>query len=402
LAARDAYLTYIDFDDMINLAREHVARGSYRSPFRYIVVDEFQDMAVGRAKLVAELRNQVKGAKLFCVGDDWQSIYRFTGSDIVLTTAFDQYFGFTRKTALDRTFRFHNKIAAFSSRFVQQNPSQIRKLLSTQTQSDQPGVVVWMRDRQNDPLWSILTEIAGQGASSVFVLSRYRHGLPKDLKQFQQSFPLLDLQAMTAHASKGMEADFVVVRGLSEGKYGFPSNIADDPVLTMVLAGQEPFEFAEERRLFYVVLTRARKRVYLVADAQSPSIFVREIVADRDYEKVIQGSPLAASDVCPRCERGQVLKREGEYGLFYSCSNFPICTYRGVLCPRCKRGRMQDSDLLESRCDACDFVARVCPKCRRGILQVKHNGQSGHPFWACSMFGSSEPCSYTERVTSKR
>jgi DNA helicase-4 len=65
----------IDFDDMINLAREHVERGSYRSQFRYILVDEFQDIALGRARLIQVLRDQVDGAKLFAVGDDWQSIY---------------------------------------------------------------------------------------------------------------------------------------------------------------------------------------------------------------------------------------------------------------------------------------------------------------------------------------
>ena len=389
----------IDFEDMITAASSHVERGTYRSRFRYILIDEFQDIALGRAKLILALRNQVKGAKLFCVGDDWQSIYRFTGSDIALTTAFDRWFGFTRKTALDRTFRFHDKIAEFSSRFVQRNPGQLRKQISTQTQSLQPGIVIWLRNEQNDPLVEILTEIAAQEGTSLFLLSRYRHNLPPSLQALREMFPAMNIQAMTIHGSKGLEADYVVVNGLTRGKYGFPANLADDPVLSMALADGEPFEFAEERRLFYVALTRAKMRVYLTVQPDNASSFMQEILADSSYEKRVQGNVALASDLCTSCERGRIQKREGEYGVFYSCSNYPVCTYRGTLCSRCNQGRMRIMDGGESRCDRCDFTARICPRCQIGVLQVKHNGKSGKPFWGCSTFGREKmSCKYTEPV----
>ena len=386
----------IDFDDMITLARGHVVDGTYGSKFRYILVDEFQDISAGRAGLVRALRNQVKGAKLFCVGDDWQSIYRFTGSDIALTTEFEKHFGPTRKTALDRTFRFHDRIAAFSSRFVQQNPSQLRKQLSTSSASDQPGVVMYTRGEGDDPLPTILAEIAAQGTASVFLLGRYTFSAPDDLKTLQARFPRLNIRSLTAHGSKGLEADYVVILGLSSGKYGFPSEIADDPVLGMVLADGEQFAFAEERRLFYVALTRARKRVYLVSDAASPSAFVREVLADDGYEKKEVGSAPATSDACPACKRGRVMKREGEFGLFYSCSNQPICTFKGAVCSRCGRGRMRD-DGGEAICSACGFKGRVCPKCGTGVLVIKKSRKSGHPFWGCSNYGrDAERCGFTE------
>ncbi len=177
----------IDFDDMITLARGHVGDGSYHSAFKYILVDEFQDISVGRARLIQALRDQVEGAKLFCVGDDWQSIYRFTGSDISLTTEFEKHFGPTRKTALDRTFRFHDRLAVFSSRFVQKNPSQLRKQLSTVRKWNQPGVVVF-QGNGDEALLAILTEIAAEtetiagGEVSVFVLSRYGFTAPENLR----------------------------------------------------------------------------------------------------------------------------------------------------------------------------------------------------------------------------
>jgi DNA helicase-4 len=161
---------------------------------------------------------------------------------------------------LDRTYRFHDKLADFSSRFVQKNPSQIRKQLTTSATSNEPGVVIWMTDEQHDPLDTILTEIAAQGSASVFILSRYRHGIPSDLNFLKRRFPNLTLKAMTAHASKGLEADYVVINHLKSGKYGFPSETASDPVLALVQAESEQFEFAEERRLFYVALTRAKVR----------------------------------------------------------------------------------------------------------------------------------------------
>ena len=387
----------IDFDDMITLAREHAADGTYHSNFRYILVDEFQDISEGRAKLILALRNQVQGAKLFCVGDDWQSIYRFTGSDISLTTEFERLFGFTRRTNLDLTFRFHDKIAGFSSRFVQKNPSQLRKELSTTSKSDQPGIVVHQGDGAEN-LPAILEQIATQGAASVFVLGRYKFSDPDNLKALQARFPRLSIRFLTAHGSKGLEADYVIILGLSSGKYGFPSEIADDPVLGMVLADGEAFEHSEERRLFYVALTRARKRVYLLADAASPSAFVREVLSDNGYEKVAMQASPATSDVCPVCTRGKIVKREGDFGIFYSCSNHPICDYKEPFCSRCKRGRMRQDGSAEAACDACGLKGRACPKCQKGILAMKRNRSNGNTFLACSMFGrQSESCNYTEQ-----
>ena len=136
--------------------------------------------------------------------------------------------------------------------------------------------------------------------------------------------------------------------------------------------------------------------MYLVSDAASPSAFVREVLADDGYEKMEVGLAPATSDVCPACKRGKVMKREGDFGLFYSCSNQPICTFKGAVCSRCGRGRMRGGE-DEAACDVCGIKGRVCPKCRIGVLVIKHNKRSGQPFWACSNYRrDSEGCGFTE------
>ncbi|MDF5921182.1 UvrD-helicase domain-containing protein [Pseudomonas aeruginosa] len=122
---------HIDFDDMIGKAIEYVREGRFRSPWRYILVDEFQDISEARARLIRYLRDSAPECSLFCVGDDWQAIYRFTGSDLSFTTAFSERFGTTKVTALDLTFRFNNSISDVATRFVLANPIQVRKQLNT-------------------------------------------------------------------------------------------------------------------------------------------------------------------------------------------------------------------------------------------------------------------------------
>ncbi|WP_394793092.1 UvrD-helicase domain-containing protein [Armatimonas sp.] len=413
-----AGLGAIDFEDMIVLAQQLVAEGRYCSRFRYILIDEYQDIAVGRARLIKLLKGQMPGAKLFCVGDDWQSIYRFAGSNLSLTTGFEDFFGFTRQTALDRTFRFHDKLCAFSSRFVQKNPSQLRKELTTERTAAEPPVVLWATDGKHDPVPAILADIDAkrQAKRLKVLLGRYKHTLPKPdvLGVYQAQFPSLDIVAMTAHASKGLEADYVILLGVKQGRRGFPSEMQDDPVLELVLPESESFPFAEERRLFYVALTRARERVYLIPDFTSYSPFVREIHDEDLYEKEILGEVARLSDVCPLCRRGEVKQRTGPHGTFYSCSNYPVCPHKERTCPRCKQGRMVPGEDTQQpagettvkrevptrRCGSCGFLARQCPRCDSGWL-VERRGKSGggKPFWGCSNYGSGAvPCRHMEPI----
>lgn len=287
----------IDYEDLTAMAAGYVQSGRYRSRFRYALIDDFQDTTRAQANLILALRKQAAGdLKLFAAADDWQSIGRSSGSDISLTTGIAETFGYTRQTALDTTFRFHNKIADFGSRFVLANPAQLQKIQSTPMMSDIPGVWIWFGRSGQNPLMDVLDDINQINAgASVFILARHQNSLPGDLDDIRARFRRMKIQAMTIRAAKGMEAEYVIILGLDRGRYGFPSETGEDPVLSLVLPEGEAFRYAEERRQFYVALTRATKRVHLIADSAKPSPFIMEVLRDDEYAKKLMGRP----DVMP-------------------------------------------------------------------------------------------------------
>jgi len=296
----------VDFSDMIASAKMIIDHGKHRLAFKYIIIDEFQDISWGRYQLILSMLSQGEGKSLFCVGDDWQSIYRFTGSDISLIVDFEKYFGTTKTTFLDTTYRFNDSIAKISGEFIQKNPNQLPKTLITLTQATEPAIEasVYEKNECISELRRILHYISrervGYRDTSVFILGRYNFNRPKAQDNLKLEFPHLSITWMTVHKSKGMEADYVVIDPLDEGKYGFPTEIIDDPLLYILLEKQQPFENAEERRLLYVAMTRARKKVFLLGNSNSPSKFLIELGATR-------GLP----PLCPICNQGLlVLSRE--------------------------------------------------------------------------------------------
>jgi DNA helicase-4 len=397
---RDLYNDYeqslgseIDFNDMITRAEEYVSSGRYVSSYKYVLVDEFQDISYGRYKLLKALVDQNPEAKLFCVGDDWQSIYRFTGSDISIMTDFDDHFNPSERLSLDKTFRFDNKLCAFSSKFIQKNPNQIKKEMTTQTVSELPAVSLLWSDEPEYSMEGILRDLNDRVEhASVYIIGRYNHLEPERLPWFKREFGNLEVDFITAHSSKGVQRDYIIVTGLTSMGYAFPSQIEDDPILELVLAKKENVPNAEERRLFYVAITRARKHVYLIASERTPSIFAVEVATD-GYEIVLYGQRGISEGNCPICRNGVILHRQGDYGEFYSCSNYPYCTYRPRKCPRCGVGVVieSSSDYVCTN-ETCSFRAKKCPQCDDGFL-VERQGYSR--FLGCINFPD---CEYTEQL----
>ncbi|WP_243695910.1 UvrD-helicase domain-containing protein [Rhodovulum marinum] len=389
----------IDFEDMIARATAHVRAGRYKSPFRHLLVDEFQDISQGRAELLRALKAQHADARIFAVGDDWQSIYRFTGSDIRLMRNFGQEFGGTfagktgihRTVDLGRTFRSVDRIALPARSFVLKNASQITKAVIPAGTAAAPAIrVAYVAPKQEAAaLQQVLTDIRGTMAgtsdkkTTVLLVGRYRHLRPKNIAALEREHPGLSISFKTVHASKGLEADHVVILGAESGRFGFPSEIVDDPILDLVLPEPEKFEHAEERRVFYVALTRARKTVTLLAPGNKPSAFVRELIENPDYGAVELGE--AATPVvhrCPACGGRLIPKRSERSGLRFVCEHRRHCRTSRPACPACGND-LPERSKSEPDVFVCSCGTRfpACPSCGDGWL-VERKGRFG-PFLGC-------------------
>lgn len=268
LKAEDA----VDFSGLIHQAINVLEKGRFISPWKHILVDEFQDISPQRAALLAALRKQNSHTSLYAVGDDWQAIYRFSGAEMSLTTAFAHHFGDADQCALDTTYRFNDRIGEIANLFVQQNPHQLAKPLNSLSKGDKKSVTLLA----DDQLEALLDKMSGyvKPEQRILVLSRYHHLRPAILEKAATRWPKLAIDFMTIHASKGQQADYVVVLGLQQGKDGFPALARESVMEEALLPQPEDYPDAEERRLLYVAMTRARHRVWLLFNKQEPSSFV--------------------------------------------------------------------------------------------------------------------------------
>ena len=262
----------VDFSGLIHQAIIILEKGRFVSPWKHILVDEFQDISPQRAALLSALRAQNKHTSLFAVGDDWQAIYRFSGAQLSLTTAFHHYFGEGDRSDLDTTYRFNARIGEIANRFIQQNPHQLSKPLNSLRSGDKQAVTL-LADDQLEPLLDKLSGYA-KPDERILVLARYHHLKPTALEKAATRWPKLQLDFMTIHASKGQQADYVIVVGLKEGSDGFPALARESVMEEALLPVPEDFPDAEERRLLYVAITRARHRVWLLFNKEEPSVFV--------------------------------------------------------------------------------------------------------------------------------
>lgn len=274
----------IDFEDMILRAARYVETGRYVSPFRHILVDEFQDISQSRARLVKALKAQHPDVRVFAVGDDWQSIFRFAGSDIHLMRHFGREFGGSfdgeagvhRTVDLGRTFRSVDQIAFAARTFVLRNPAQIQKQIVPAGTTTEPAIRIVTvskgedEGKLNEVLAPLSATIAPEAKpATVLLLGRYRFIEP-DMPGLRRRFPQLKISFKTIHASKGLEADHVILLNSDSGRTGFPSEIVDDPLLSLVSPEEEAFQNAEERRVMYVAMTRARHTLTILASNARP------------------------------------------------------------------------------------------------------------------------------------
>nr|WP_276950167.1 UvrD-helicase domain-containing protein [Acetatifactor muris] len=414
----DCYLEYekwlkenkaVDFEDMINESArilKEVKEMKQKLDFKYIIVDEYQDISRQRFDLTKAL-SEVTEAKIIAVGDDWQSIYAFSGSDITLFTKFAEKMGYAKMLKIVRTYRNSQDVIDIAGNFIQQNSEQIPKQLISSKRIEDP-VLIYTYDstlkRKDDNRRSganyalaLAVETAilqlieykkeeNKEPGPILLLGRFgfdgdhleRSGLFEYIDRGNKiksvSYPNLDITFMTAHSSKGLGYDDVIIVNGKNETYGFPSKIEDDPVLAFVIKGDRSINYAEERRLFYVAMTRTKNRVFFIAPEQNPSEFLLEL--KRDYKNVVLHGDWNEEEVagrpkkaCPLCGYPMQLKYKKAYGLrLYICTNEPeICSF-------------MTNDLRGGK-----MSIQKCDKCRDGYLVVKQGRDSGF-FLGCTNY----------------
>ena len=299
----------IDFTDAILQATE-ICRTSHPVEYDYIIVDEFQDISVDRYNFLKVLREGNPPAKLYCVGDDWQSIYRFSGSDMALFNQFPEYFGATEINKIETTYRFGEPLVSLSSNFIQRNRAQIQKNIHSFSSEMKTELEFYSYDRRDycNTIGQLVASIPSD--KSIFLLGRYSFDdyylsfMYQSIKEGSRFYYVIGgrkIEFLTVHKSKGLEADYVILLQCNKDTYGFPSLVSDDPVLNYVLTKSDQFPYGEERRLFYVAITRAKIKTLVLYDKRFPSVFVDEFLHP---EKVSEESYVKHPNANKRWTRG--------------------------------------------------------------------------------------------------
>ena len=271
----------IDFDDMISIATKLVKYNGIKRHYKYIIIDEFQDTSIVRYNLIKSIIEKTK-AKLMCVGDDYQSIYQFSGCTLDLFINFKKYFNNCRIMYIKNTYRNSYEIINTSGSFIKKNHYQLRKHLRAQFSLRKPiKIIYYNQNNYQEMFYRLLDYLQINNKKNILVLGRYNNDINEVVNNYEINKPIvykdLNVQYLTVHRSKGLEDDDIIILNMSNRMKGFPSKINNEEIFTLINKNNEQYPYAEERRLFYVALTRTRNNVYLMVPKGNPSIFIEEI-----------------------------------------------------------------------------------------------------------------------------
>jgi len=395
----------IDFDDMIIRATEQVDKHEFKPPWRYILVDEFQDISMARMQLLQQLVNNGPEPILTVVGDDWQSIYRFSGGKLELTTRFEELVGSHSLTRLEKTFRYNSSIAHTAGTFIMENPEQYKKNVVTSVISDTPQVYLLDSKIDNTNQLELRTHqiiekiLQNEPDAKIAVLARYNYLLKNVRQHISDSHVEGEIKYWTFHSSKGLEADYCVLIGFFQGKSGFPNQNKEESVVEALLPALDTFDHSEERRLLYVAMTRARKKCYILGDPTAPSEFIIELLSPKfqlhigsktfkeQYRKIFK---------CPHCTTGYYRLMDSEFGKFYSCSSGVSCQAKPRICEKCEAPSVDQRGRSVCNNPNCQHEIKICSLCGRPMKL--RDGKYGQ-FWGCSGYAiKDDQCRHTEKV----
>jgi DNA helicase-4 len=268
----------IDFNDMINYAATIVNKLKYK----YIIIDEYQDTSYTRYNLIKQIKDK-NNVKIMCVGDDFQSIYRFTGCNLDIFLEFEKYFGKSEILKIENTYRNSKELIDIAGSFVMKNKKQMKKKLKSNKKNLKPVKIVYYNN-----LVKSFEKLINKIDTNIFVLGRNNRDINdlinSKLFTLENNYLIYKkdkskvIRFLTVHRSKGLEQENVIVLNNLDDYLGFPSKIVNDKILDFVLLNKDSYKYEEERRLFYVALTRTKENVYLFTKKNKESIFIKEIL----------------------------------------------------------------------------------------------------------------------------
>lgn len=285
----------ITFPQMISFAQGLIKQKVDRFPQKYIFVDEFQDISYSRYQLLQILVEKFK-VHLICVGDDFQSIYSFAGSNIELFLQHSKKFSNMKTFFITATYRNSHELIGTAGHFIMKNKAQIKKKLISHKHEKKPIVLWEYQDNYERRICAILDMITMDSSKKeILLLGRYHFDLDVLLKTnvikkegdklYSPSFPQLNFYFYTVHQSKGLGFDEVILLNAQNGYYGFPSEVILDEIDMILKKETVQSKLEEERRLFYVALTRTKNRIHILYPKYRASSFVKEIEKEAYVEQ---------------------------------------------------------------------------------------------------------------------
>ena len=260
-----------DFNDMIKIATNNVNNNIIKTNYKYIIIDEFQDTSLNRFKLIDAIMKQ-NNAKIFVVGDDYQSIYRFSGCNLDIFLNFNKLVSNLNIINLDYNYRNPKEIIDVANSFIMKNKNQIKKETICLKNINKPIKICFYKNKR-----TAIEKILKYIDTKYLILGR--NNTDKDL------FNVQDKPFLTIHKSKGLEEDNIILINLTNNNNSLPSKIKNHKIINKLIK-TDYYPYEEERRLFYVALTRTRNNIYLLVPKSNYSIFIKELM--KNYKNYIE------------------------------------------------------------------------------------------------------------------
>ena len=310
----DIYLNYesklreknlIDFEDMVNISYKvmpYVKEKNLGVDYKYIIIDEYQDVSMQRFNLTKRIEELFK-SKIIAFGDDYQTIFGFSGSRIDLMTEFKNYLTDAKQIPIPNVYRNSQELIDVATKFINKNSKQIKKKLISNKRLIGPIELYIYNDsnhlntniNKSIILSNILDKIyLSNNKSNVLLLERYNNDIDTILNHelfirknhesiIYKKHEDMKIDYLTIHKSKGLEYDNCILINAIDDKYGFPSKIEDEEIIKLLKPKiEENIFYPEERRLFYVAMTRTKNKLYILVPKSKTSSFIREIESDKN------------------------------------------------------------------------------------------------------------------------